>query len=170
MNNIQKKLLLQMQLGMPIRGGIPGRRIAYTIDNLYYDIGRIINTWNFKDYSQVVDSIFSCKSRSFSWVKSQLFPRNFQEMHIGLSVIPKDEGQSLLLWYANYINVFRNEINDYLKYKDQFEKCFIKGDYEKAKEILTNLEETLGYSLWSIESELALNEYTGGLEKNKEYL
>lgn len=170
MNNVKKRLLFRMQMGTPIRGGNPGRRIDYTINNFYYDINQIIYKWNSEEYKVAIDYFKRINSRSFTWLRSQLFPKNYGQMHVGFSVSPNDGGRKLLLWYASLIEAYSSEIEYYLKCKDEFEKQFITGNYAVAEEILTQIEVKLGYSLWSIESKFSLLEYVGGLEKNKELL
>ena len=170
MDNLQKQVLIRMQMGKPIRGGNPGRRIDYKINDFYNDLNQIIYKWNSEDFGQLINNFKSINSKSFAWLRSQWFPSNYSLMHRGFSVSPNDGGHRLLLWYANIIEVYSDEINKYIKYKEEFEKNFILGNYALAESCLKNLEQDMGVSLWSIESSFSLYEYFGGLEKNKELL
>ena len=170
MNKMQKRRLLQMQIGKPLRGTSPNKRYSYSINDFYNDLGLIIYTWSIKDYYSVISTFANNNSRSFSWLKFQLFPQNMGQIHTGRTFEPEDDGQRLIFWYANCFSAFKNKINTYLELRNKFEQQLILGNYIDANDILTILEKEVGYSLWSIEARLALCEYEGGLETNKSFL
>ncbi|RKP54120.1 hypothetical protein D7Z26_12100 [Cohnella endophytica] len=75
-----------------------------------------------------------------------------------------------LYWSFSKIKSQIHILSKYLEHKRIIEKCFILGDYTTALETLKSLNENFGYSIWGLEIEFLLQEYVGGIEKNKEFL
>lgn len=79
--------------------------------------------------------------------------------------------------YSNAINVvffytkiFSEEINEFIKKKDEYESLLYNESYVEALEVLDYVEDNICTSLWGIKQKLVINDMTGGLEKNKLYL
>ena len=69
-------------------------------------------------------------------------------------------------WLTNILENYLVEINDFLLLKNDFDKLILFEEFEKAKDILRQIEENFGVSLWSIESNLHLEEKVNGSESN----
>lgn len=169
MNTSQKQRLLRMQMGSSVHGR-GTRKPTYNNMALCYDLRTLIYELKHTEYMMLIEKIKSINSKNFNWLKSQWFPENLLQMHRGYNKTINDGGGRLLLWYANLIEVYATRIQSFLGYRNEFEKNFINGDYQAAEESLNRLDEEVGVSLWSIESRFSLLEYSGGVEKNKEYL
>jgi len=68
------------------------------------------------------------------------------------------------------IRKYKYEINLFLKYKETYEKHLLIGDYEKAEEQLTKIENEICFSLWALENRFVLKEISGKASENKEFL
>jgi len=68
------------------------------------------------------------------------------------------------------LDKFSTKISTFLPLKNLFEKRFILGEYQLANDTLNEIKDKFGFSLWLIENKLLVEEYTGGLKGNKEYL
>ncbi len=75
-----------------------------------------------------------------------------------------------LQWGVARLRQYSSELNEYLKLRASFGANLVLGELELAKKTLDNCQQRFGVSLWMIESELLLSEYTGGFEKNRETL
>lgn len=69
-------------------------------------------------------------------------------------------------WLVNIVENFLEEINAFIKLKNEFEHYLILGKYQQAKEILINIESNFGVSLWSIEANIMLEDLLNGTEAN----
>ena len=98
------------------------------------------------------------------------FPASYKDITNVLQIPNSDHIESELNWIACVLNKYANEINSYLKQKRLFDSCFLAGDYERASDLLKNIEDEFGCSLWLLEVSLLLAEYKGGLKSNREML
>lgn len=62
-------------------------------------------------------------------------------------------------WYTSAILRFSKEINQFLDLQQRFEIHFLNGEYTEAEKVLDDLDNTVCWSLWSIEKRLLLAEY-----------
>ncbi len=69
-------------------------------------------------------------------------------------------------WIASKIILNLNEINNYIILKEEFDISLLKNDYTNSRNVLEQITSTLGYSLWSIESDLHLVEEEIGSNEN----
>lgn len=65
---------------------------------------------------------------------------------------------------------YKYEINLFLKYKELYESYLLIGNYEKAENQLSKIENKICYSLWSLENRFVLKELSGKASENKEFL
>ena len=170
MNKKQMQKLINMQLGNMHKSADPRRRKIYTRNKFYYDIGEIINNWNVEDLKEFVKTLLTKNSKTFSWFKNQLFPMEMVDLHYDIFMSKHTDIKKMLIWYALLISNNKEQINKYVAKKKEFEVALINGRYDGANASLSEIEKLMGYSFWSIDSRLALYEYSIGLEKNKEYL
>lgn len=68
------------------------------------------------------------------------------------------------------IRKFKYEISLFLKYKENYENFLLLGEFVKADEQLTKIENEICFSLWSLENRFVLKELSGKASENKEYL
>lgn len=68
------------------------------------------------------------------------------------------------------VRKFKYEINLFIKYKEDYERFLLTGDYVNAEIQLTKIENEICYSLWSLENRFVLKELSGKASENKEFL
>jgi hypothetical protein len=68
------------------------------------------------------------------------------------------------------VRKYKFEINLFLNYKELYESYLLTGDYEKAENQLSKIENEICYSLWSLENRFVLKELSGKASENKELL
>lgn len=170
MNKKQMQKVINMQLGNMHKNSDPRRRRVYNRNNFYYDIGEIVNNWNAEDLHEFAEILLTKNSKTFTWFKNQLFPMKISDLHHECFMPKYIDIKKLLVWYAVIISTNHIKINEFIIKKTEFEVALINGFYDRANMSLNEIEELIGYSFWSIDSRLALYEYSIGLEKNKEFL
>lgn len=69
-------------------------------------------------------------------------------------------------WLCNSIEPHLEQINLFFEQKIKFEKYFLSNDYINAQKVVIEIEEKYGVSLWSIEANLLLNEFSINSEAN----
>lgn len=175
MNNQQKQKLLTMQLGRKQKI-YPGRtRSSFDKSMIkkrfFYDLREIMNLWNYKDISEAINYILKTNSKSFDVLRNVLFPEKYEFLNQGMLIYAReDDLEKQLCLYSILFSCCSGKINCYLKLKEKYENLLINGDYVNAKNILDEIESNIGVSIWGLDNRFILNEYTGGLESNKDYL
>jgi hypothetical protein len=66
----------------------------------------------------------------------------------------------------NIIDKHVENINTFINHKLKFENFFLLGKLDEAKNELKSIEDSFGISLWSIESNLLMEEFVNGSEAN----
>jgi hypothetical protein len=99
-------------------------------------------------------------------VFSYPFPRNYDELRKQKYLQTSGNLNSEIAWILFPIIKHSEKINSFLNNKLQFETAFLLGDYDKAEDILKNVEQEFGYSLWLIENRLLFAETKSGTEAN----
>lgn len=69
-------------------------------------------------------------------------------------------------WLATILEPHYGKLNEFISFKNRFEKLVILDDLNEAEAILTVIEDKFGISLWSIEANLLLAERKHGSEAN----
>lgn len=69
-------------------------------------------------------------------------------------------------WAINLLEVYSSIINEFWTLKSKFEVSFLLEDYKEARKILNSIEKEIGINIWTIESNLLLEEFTDGAEAN----
>ncbi|MEX9801032.1 hypothetical protein [Proteus terrae] len=72
-----------------------------------------------------------------------------------------------ITWLTTRIKKKSKKINEFLKLKKDIEASFIKNNYDNLIEHLNHLDDSQGYSLWSLETRLGITQYFKGLEAQK---
>jgi len=124
---------------------------------------------NFSDMKKVINN-FS----KFNMYNSYLFGNPLPNSYATLGKSPKMKYVESITQQINWLVInfqeFSEQINNFLKLKQDYEKYLLIGQYNKAKDIIEKVNEDICYSLWSIENILIIAEYQEGLEKNKKVL
>lgn len=69
-------------------------------------------------------------------------------------------------WVANILESHFEEIDEFLEFKNQFELYLLLDEFGNAVEVVKEVENLFGVSLWSIEANLIIEEKVSGSESN----
>lgn len=72
-------------------------------------------------------------------------------------------------WTASLLSEWAGHINEYLAERERFEANLLAGQLDKAEASFNSILTNTGFSLWTIESGLALAELKGGLKENRRF-
>ncbi len=114
--------------------------------------------------------INSLSDEQFIQVIGEKLPKTYNQLRGKGLIYPANQFNKELLWYKNFIIDYADEINSFLKFQEEFESAFIKNEFQKAWDIVINIESEICVSHWSIEKKLLLAEYQFGFKTNKEVL
>ena len=104
-------------------------------------------------------------------MKKILFPQNIHDMCSNRIVMSTAIDMDYLRKY--FIKIFSEYniyIEKYIELKNQYEKFLFLEKYTDALQIVDNIEDILGLSVWSISKRMFLFDKVYGLEKHKRYL
>ena len=97
-------------------------------------------------------------------------PVNFRELRNTKQLRNTGNLEGELAWYINSLKNFTHEINDFLGYEKEFERLILFDEYEKAKELVNEINEKVCYSFWAIENLFSVEEKLKGTESNWSFL
>lgn len=99
-----------------------------------------------------------------------LFPRTIGKLCQNDWCINSSFGLDLLLKYCAYVfRKHKEELDEFMSLKSEFEKKLCLGEYNNCLNILNKIEELFGYSLWGIVKKLAIINKLYGFEELKRY-
>lgn len=104
-------------------------------------------------------------------IEKILFPKTIHDMCSNKIVINTELDVSYLRSY--YLRIFcryKENIENYVNMKNQYEKFLFSEQYIEALNIINNIEEKMGISVWSISKKMYLYDKIYGLEMHKRYL
>lgn len=82
---------------------------------------------------------------------------------------PKTSLSKELLWISSRIKFEARKINEFRKLNEEIETFFISGNYTECINLIDKVNSTFGYSLWSIQLRICVENYYNGLEAQKKY-
>jgi hypothetical protein len=74
-----------------------------------------------------------------------------------------------LNWLSTLLEDSRTDLEQFVALTDRFEQVFLAADYESAHSILDEVQGKFGFSVWLIETKIALLQRWKGLDAQKEY-
>ncbi len=123
--------------------------------------------FDFNDKCIVADNISEKYHKN---IYGNVTPKNIEELgesdYINESNILEDE----LNWFFLTLRKYEEKVINFINLKIEFDNKILLGEYKKAFEILTKIEDEVCFSLWGIENRLLLGEMIDGLEENKLFL
>ncbi|MEO3864549.1 hypothetical protein [Rheinheimera fenheensis] len=75
-----------------------------------------------------------------------------------------------LIWTASVLSIFKEQLKEFVKLREEFYKKYLLGDIELALSILDKIQDEYGYSLWLVSHRLQIIQSKDGLQAQKEYL
>jgi hypothetical protein len=128
---------------------------------------RLKCTLPIKSVPRVFGEVASSK-KYHQYVFGSPFPRNISDL--GSNTLHGSKGiRRELLWAALKVSFFAEEINKFIKLEGQYQAALLSAEFSKAVEILGEIEQSFGLSLWSIENRLVLFQLSDGIEAQKHY-
>lgn len=97
------------------------------------------------------------------------FPNAYAKVKAG-RVLAQAETGFELVWTASVLSYYKEQIAEYLKLKDLFSKAYLGANYAFAAEMLGQLQDKFGLSLWLTSARLGLAQLNKGLARQKEIL
>lgn len=73
-----------------------------------------------------------------------------------------------LLWFVLDLIYNEKHINEFLKLKSQYDHAFLLGKYSECEELLDQVHDRFGVSLWEIQNQIALANEVSGLDGQKQ--
>lgn len=83
--------------------------------------------------------------------------------------LPFVDINSELLWAKSILKEHSSSILDFLKFSDSYSENLLLGNYQLCFEILDEIENEFGFSLWLIKNKISLIQLLKGLEEQKKY-
>lgn len=127
------------------------------------------NNYSSSEVEQVINDLSKFK-HSYKYIYGIPLPKKYDELMKCQPLKSRGNLEKEINWYTITLCNFSEEINYFLNMKNKFEVKLINGEYNEAEEIINSIENDICVSVWSIENRLLLEEFRGGLEKNKEFL
>lgn len=134
-------------------------------DKEYYQY--LKNRYGFGIINDSLKKIYDKKGRHYRNIFGNLLPNEYDQLRKSDIIFGENLKQELL-WNFSLFNLYSSEINDFIFYKEEFEKQLILGDISEAKVILETIEKEVCVSSWTLEQRFLIEEYSGGIELNKE--
>ncbi|MEC2076311.1 hypothetical protein [Metabacillus fastidiosus] len=120
----------------------------------------------YKIYNTFINDEFFKKKLHEIYLPSDLKALNNKKMIYNEKLSKRDT----IEWATFLIDLFNNEINKYLLYKQIYERFLFSQQYDEAYSTLLIIEKEVCVSLWSSGQKLLLEEQIRGLEANKKLL
>lgn len=135
----------------------------------FNDICRIKCDSDHKTIIEMMPSIIKNKKLS-KFIMGDPFPLTLDSLKQAFKPVQYISEDNELFWNAVVLSNFHKEINKFSILRDKFVSSILNGQIETAEHILTDIETNIGYSLWSIESRIALNNESKTYSEQQEYI
>lgn len=139
-----------------------GSKMQITRDN--------ISTIKYKASKSQSDQIFSADNQGIEAFLPLNFPNSYSEIRRISYNFNYDNLEKEIVWSARLFVSNYTIITKFIDDSVEFEKEFILGNYDIAKQVLDRIEHSTGKSVWSIQNRLLIAEYQGGFAHNKDVL
>lgn len=98
------------------------------------------------------------------------FPESLSDMRKGIPTIFMLEPQDELIWTASVLSIFKDKLCGFMAIKDKFERAFLNSRFEDALEVLVEIEQAYGFSIWLLKNKIGVLQQLYGLKEQKDYL
>lgn len=146
------------------------RKIKHQIIATHNPAKGMASFFALNDISQIEKYIPFLKRESFfgNSITGCAFPTKISQLGFcGRMPLLKDLACALL-WYVLDLTHNANHINAFLKMKTQYDHAFLLGNYKLCENILNQVHEHFGYSLWELQNRISLANETSGLDLQKQ--
>jgi|GEM_PF-1267073 len=97
-------------------------------------------------------------------------PKSYVDIRKGKALNNSGNLEGELAWFVNSLSKFKNEINKFISFEQEFQKESLLGNYGAAKQILEKVNAEICYSFWAIENKFSVHQKLGGTESNWSFL
>jgi tetratricopeptide (TPR) repeat protein len=133
---------------------------------------------------RVAEEIHSCKPSELRTLAKRLsktaelsrlaigiaFPRTFLDIGDWSSLPHLQPERTCFTWAAAVLRLFSSEIGLFLEYEARFDAATFAGEWRNASQVLDEVEEHLGLSLWLLNQRLVVLERLEGVDEQKRFL
>jgi hypothetical protein len=96
-------------------------------------------------------------------------PRSYAEISYS-DVLPFLNVGQWAAWTAGLAAAHRKVLTDHLELYDQISTAFLEEEYSRAADLLATSEARCGYSIWTLQLQIALRQLTEGFDAQKQYV
>jgi len=144
------------------------RREAFGAKNLKVGISRARENLSADKIPQVIEAL-SQNHAFFHFFCENTFPTNLSDLSNRKRFSLLDAEREFL-WIASILAIFPEKISSFVILRDSFEENFLNSDWDTCSNILDEVEENLGVSLWLISRRVQLLHLIGGVRAQKDYI
>ncbi|PHB39295.1 hypothetical protein COE82_18455 [Bacillus wiedmannii] len=127
---------------------------------------------NFGEKKYIISKINKKLLPGSSYIFNGILAKNISEIN-KTKYIPYHEKSSFnhhLEWTALILNLYKEQIEEYLILKNKYSECLLKNEYEQAILELEKINNEISFSLWGIEQSLLCSELMFGMEEKAKQL
>lgn len=104
-------------------------------------------------------------------IEGNIHPQSVSDLCLSNTVFVHPKSlNSELLWFLSYLNKYSEEIVFYLDKKNLFEHLLLSGDFRACRNLLEDVKNRIGLSLWYYECMFLLYEYEGNKSEGVKFL
>ena len=140
-------------LNMRKKGVIYRVNIIKKQGNFFNNLNGCINTNSDSENFSLINILMN---NSYPVSRKSFFPQSYRD---ALMFKPNGTTNSLtrlIHWCANIQKYFKDDIIKFLEYKQKFDFSILSGDYEMAENILSEIEQNICFSYWSLKNRMLL--------------
>lgn len=120
---------------------------------------RVKNQFSYPGLCILSEKLEKISSSFDKFIYGNPIPNNLESIGASHKNYRTDELKTEIDWCLISFRKYKTEIKLFLNYKEEFEKCFLLGDYNQAKKIVEKTNTEIGFSLWGIGAMFLTNEY-----------
>lgn len=114
-------------------------------------------------------SKISQEEKYHKFLQFNFFPKNLHEIESIYTLKKSLELSNEIEWNLYFFKKYKQELNDFIVLKQEYEKGILLGNWGLSSTILDTIHEKYGYSIWLIENRVNLLQLMTGIRSQKEY-
>ena len=123
-----------------------------------------------EDIEKIIKTI-TRNQRMKNKLEKIILPQITRELGLNRFVInPEMDINCILKYYKCIFDIYSEKIEKYVQLKNKYESSFFSGKLKETLDILDEIENEIGFSIWGISKKMYLLDRVEGLEKHKKYL
>lgn len=126
-------------------------------------------TYDYPTACRIVDNLPNMSPYQ-DWVYGESLPKEIGHVANAHIISSNANLKDEINWILLSVRKYKDELNKFIEYKHLYDNALIRGEYEKAEDILNQIENEICISLWSIENRFLIIELRKGLKENTSFL